>query len=304
MPAPGPDPSPARPATPSPPGSCRCREPGTLPGADDRTARLAHLYLCEGQSTYRIAQATGLDRQRVTRLLRAAGVPLRPRGAGGTRPPRRPDPPGLDAALAAFYLGQRLTAAQVGERIGMPGRTIQDRLRQHGIQPRTRGSWQREDRRSLPSGALRALYAVDGLSADDVGRRLGASRKAVLRAAHELGLAVRAGGAVAQPGREEIRLIEALYRDELVAAALARHAIPRVPPGGPIWQRFPQPLPLTPRLVTDLYLHCGIGLSHIELLTGQPAETVRGFMRRNKISTRPPGGRSPFLRRRRPQPRT
>ncbi|MDQ2875916.1 MAG: hypothetical protein M3Y33_14455, partial [Actinomycetota bacterium] len=186
------------------------------------------------------------------------------------------------------------------------GRTVRDRLRELGIQPRTRGSWQREDRRTLPAGSLRALYTADGLSADDVGRKLNASRKIVLRTAHELGLPVRSGGAVEQPGPDEIRLIEALYGDELIAAVLARHGIRPAPAGGPIWQRFPQPVPLTPQLVTDLYWDCGTGLDHIELLTGQPAETVRGFMRRAGIGIRHPGGRSPFLRRWRagPQPGT
>jgi hypothetical protein len=33
------------------------------------------------------------------------------------------------------------------------------------------------------------------------------------------------------------------------------------------------------------------------LLTGQPAMTVRGFMRRAGIPLRHPGGRTPFLRR-------
>ena len=42
--------------------------------------RLAHLYQCHGLSTYRIAELTGLDRQRVTRALHRAGVALRPRG--------------------------------------------------------------------------------------------------------------------------------------------------------------------------------------------------------------------------------
>ena len=58
-----------------------------------------------------------------------------------------------------------------------------------------------------------------------------------------------------------------------------------------------RPVPLTRELVADLYWRCGIGLHHIELLTGQPAHTVRGFMRRARIPVRHPGGRSPFLRR-------
>jgi hypothetical protein len=280
---------------------CQCREATAVPvpgpsGAED--AQLAHLYLCERLSTYRIAQLTGQDRQRVARQLRRAGVPLRPRGAGGTRPDRRrADPPGLVGALEELYVRQRLTTAQVGARLGMPGRTVRDRLGEYGIRPRTRGAWQREDRRSLPADALRELYSTDGLPADAVGRKLGASRKAVLRAAHDLGLPVRAGGAVTQAGPDEIMLIDALYGDQLVAAALAEHDIPRVPAGGPIWQRFPEPVPLSALLVTDLYRHCGTGLHHIELVTGQPVETVREFMRRTGLDLRRPGGRSPFLRR-------
>ena len=42
--------------------------------------RLAHLYRCRGLSTYRIAELTGLGRQRVTRALHRAGEALRPRG--------------------------------------------------------------------------------------------------------------------------------------------------------------------------------------------------------------------------------
>lgn len=47
----------------------------------------------------------------------------------------------------------------------------------------------------------------------------------------------------------------------------------------------------------DGYWRCGVGLNHIELVTGQPAHTVRAFMRRGGIAVRHPGGRSPFLRR-------
>ena len=70
-----------------------------------------------------------------------------------------------------------------------------------------------------------------------------------------------------------------------------------VPPGQPIWCRFPEPIPLSAPLVKDLYWHCGASLNHIELLTGQPAMTVRGFMRREGIPLRHPGGRTPFLQR-------
>jgi hypothetical protein len=56
-------------------------------------------------------------------------------------------------------------------------------------------------------------------------------------------------------------------------------------------------VPLTTPLVKDLYWGCGMGLNHIELLTGQAAGTVWGFARRAGIPLRHPGGRCPFLRR-------
>jgi hypothetical protein len=283
------------------PAACQCGDAGVSPPPDDRGAgasRLAHLYLCEELSTYGIAQLTGVDRQRVTRLLHRAGVPLRPRGAGGTRPgQRRPDPPDLGLVLAELYVDQRLSTPQIGEMLGLPDRRVRDRLRRYGIQARTRGGWQREDRRALPAEALQLLYRVQGLSADDVGRKFGTSRKAVLRTAHDLGLPVRTGGIVASSGPDEIQLIDALYADQFVSAVLAEHNIAQVPAGGPIWQRFPEPVPLSRQLVTDLYWRCGAGLHHIELLTGQPAQTARLFMRRTGITTRHPGGRSPLIRR-------
>jgi hypothetical protein len=277
---------------------CRCGSgyPAVLAGQG--VARLAHLYVCDGLSTYRIGQVTGLDRQRVARLLRRAGVTLRPRGAGGRRPERRRgDPPDLPEIFAELYVHRHLTAEQAGAVLGIPSRTVRDRLRRYGICPRTRGGWEREERRVLPAGALWDLYCRDGLSADEVGRRLGTTRTVVLRNAHDLGLPVRMGGCVLLPGPAEIELVSALYADERVGAVLAEHQIPQVPAGGPIWQRFPQPVPLTRRLVEDLYGRCGAGLHHIELLTGQPAMTVRGFMRRTGITPRHPGGRSPFLQR-------
>jgi hypothetical protein len=149
----------------------------------------------------------------------------------------------------------------------------------------------------LPAGVLADLYSRDGLSAGDVGRKLDTSRNVVLRNAHDLGIPVRTGGTVPQSGPDEIELIDALYADGPVAGVLAECNIPRVPAGAPIWQRFPEPIPLTRQLVAGLYWHCGVGLHHIELLTGQPAQTVRGFMRRTGMTPRHPGGRSPFLRR-------
>jgi hypothetical protein len=260
--------------------------------------RLAHLYLCRELSTYRIAELTGLDRQRVTRVLHRAGVVLRPRGAGRFRPLRRPDDrPGLPQLIAELYEVARLSSRQIAGLTGVPERTIRDRLRRYGIQARSRGRWNREDRRTVPAGTLRDLYEQLGMTADDVGKVIGTSRTTVLRSAHALGVPVRTGGPAPLSGPGEIELVRALYEDDLIASVLNAHEIPRVAPGGSIWERFPEPVPLSAPLVKDLYWYCGAGLSHIELLTGQPAETVRGFMRREGIPVRHPGGRTPFMRR-------
>lgn len=259
---------------------------------------LRHLYVCQGRSTYEIAALTGLDRQRVTRTLRRAAVPLHPRGAGRRRPLRSTgDGPDLPRLLRGLYEDARLSSRQVSALIGMPERTVRDRLRRYGIASRTRGRCNREDRQTVQPQVLQVLYSELGLTAAEVGRRVGVSGNTVLRDAHALGVPVRAGGAVPLPGPEVIELVSALYADPLITAVMTAHNIPRIPAGGPLSGRFPRPAPLTTPLVKDLYWGCGVGLNHIELLTGQAAGTVRGFMRRAGIPLRTPGGRSPFLRR-------
>ena len=120
----------------------------------------------------------------------------------------------------------------------------------------------------VPAGTLRDLYEKQGMTADEVGELTSVSRHTVLRSAHALGIPVRTGGAVQLSGPDEIELVGALYEDDLITSVLRAHDIAPVP-GGPIWDRFPEPVPLSTPLVKDLYWYCGAGLSHIELLTGQ-----------------------------------
>jgi len=276
---------------------------GVPAGTAPQPGWLAHLYLCHGLSTYQIAARAGMDRQRVTRALRKAGVPLRPRGVGRLRPVResgwQPDLPGL---MRELYQQAGLGSPQIAAMLGMPERTVRDRLRRYGIKARTRGRWNRADRTTVPADVLRLLYVELGMTAAEAGQRLGMSGNTVLRNAHALGLPVRSGGAVPLPGPSEIELVSALYADPLIAAALTAHDVPRVTTAGALTERFPEPVPLTAPLVKDLYWTCGGSLSHIELLTGQASESIRGFMRRSGIPLRPPGGRSPFLRRWRSAP--
>jgi hypothetical protein len=281
VPAGSPDPGPGPPAGPWP---------------VDSVALVSHLYACEGLSTYEIAKAVGISRQRVRRVLNKAGVPVKPRGAGRGRRP--------DAELAALtdlaawlYQRSHLSSGQISALIGVPERTIRGRLRARGVRMRTRGAPNREDRAVAPIEKLAALYVRSGLSAAETGRRLGVPGRVVLRTAHDQGLPVRTGGRKPRHGPSEIELIDALHADPLVRQALSRHGISPRPAGGAIWQRFPVPVDIGPGLAKELYASCGLALRHIELISGQPAETVRNLLHMNGITLRPPGGRSPFMRR-------
>lgn len=263
---------------------------------------LSHLYLCEGLSTYRIGELTGMDRQRVGRLLAKLGVPVKPRGAGRRR--TNDQQTALDQLIERLYVESGLSSRQISAATGVPQRTVRDRLHIRGVRMRTKGRLNREDRVTVPANALVKLYVSAGLSAADTGRRLGISRQIVLRAAHDEGLPVRVGGPEPGHGPAEIELVEALYADPLVRDSLSRHRIRPRSPDGPIWQRFPVPVPVSAALAEELYVACGLAVRHIELLTGQPTETILRLLRASGVKRRPAGGRSPFMRRWRtgPQP--
>jgi transposase len=280
--------------TVDPPGSRPDHIGGAAPVS--RAALIRHLYDCQGLSTYEIAKMVGISRQRVGRLLNKVGVPVKPRGAGRKRKPDAEQAALTDLA-ARLYQSSTLSSGQISALTGMPERTIRERLRARGVRMRTRGRANREDRAAAPEEALVELYIRAGLSAAETGRRLGVPGRVVLRTAHDQGLPVRIGGPEPRQGPSEIELIDALYADPMVRQILSVRGILPRPAGGPIWQRFPVPVVIGPELAKDLYISCGLGLRHIELITGQPAETVRGLLRAQGISLRKPGGRSPFMRR-------
>jgi DNA-binding CsgD family transcriptional regulator len=277
-------------------------ESGPAPGCPEDipaaplAERAAHLYVCQGLSTYRIAALTGISRQRITRLLSRSGVVVKPRGAG--RPKSR-DRAARDAdeLMEYLYVERRLSSTQVAALTGLADRTVRQRLRAGGVPMRTRGRCNREDRTAVAPEILAELYVRSGLAADEIGAMLGVSRRVVLRAAHDVGLPVRIGGPPPRGGPEQIELLRALYADPAVRRALDRHGVRAVLAPGPVWERFPVPVPLSAELAAELYDGCGIALHHIELLTGQPAATVRRLLHGNGITIRPPGGRTPFIKR-------
>jgi hypothetical protein len=270
--------------------------PSDLPDAPE-AERMAHLYRCQMLSTYQIGRITGNNRQRVNWVLHKAGVTVNPRGTGRRKGGRDDQARYLDDLMADMYSRLRLSTTQIAGLAGISADAVRYRLVARGVPMRTRGRNNREDRIVISEDELADLYVQAGLSADEIGRMLGVSRKVVLRSAHDAGLPVRVGGAPPGHGPSEIELIQALYADPEVSEVLTRHDVPPVPPSGPIWQRFPEPHKLTAELATELYDGCGLGLYHIELLTGQPAGTVSGLLHASGVPLRPAGGRSPFMRR-------
>lgn len=275
-------------------GVCGCAAEAAEGGG---TAHLAHLYQCLGLSMRQISAKTGVDRQQVVRLLRQAGVQVAPRGVGRGRPGRRrADPPDLGVRLHQMYIEQRMSSTAIGELLGIDARRVRQLLHEQGIPMRGRGT-HRSTRRQLRAEDLQTWYVEAQLPAAEVGSLLGASLGIVLRQAHDQGVSVRVGGPPSSAGPAEIELIDALYADDLVARALARHKVPIRAAAGQLWERFPTPVLLTRALVADLYEECGVSAHHIELLTGVPVPTVTRKLHAVGVELRPAGGRCPFLRR-------
>ncbi|HEX5116167.1 MAG TPA: hypothetical protein VFW65_13310 [Pseudonocardiaceae bacterium] len=283
------DTPPGRPATPE-----HCT-PACQAKDTDITCRARHLYACLGWSTRRVADACGLSRPRVTALLRAAGVSIAPRGAGRARPAA--EPPDLEQMLTDLYVRQRLSSTQIAAVLDISARSVRTKLQRYGIPRRTRGNYNREDRTRLKPEELQELAVSRDLPATDISALTATSYLPVLRDLHTTGVPVRLSGNPASTGPDKIETIDALYADAEVRSILDQYGIPIVAAGGQLWERFPTPQPLTPDLLRRLYVDCGLSAPHIELLTGHPAATVRHHLIRSDIPRRPPGGRSPFLRR-------
>jgi hypothetical protein len=267
--------------------------------ADDiegSTKQIIRLYVEDGYSTRRIAETVGIDRQKVTRILRNRGITLAPRGVGRSRP-LKVEGTISEATLRYLYVNGRMSSVEIGRALGISDRLVRSRLKLWGIETRTRGQWNRFDRSDVDPDDLRPLYVEKEWAASTVGDELGVSRNIVLRSAHTSGIPVRAGGSNRPSEFYDILLIEALYDDVEVSRVLMAHHIPVVRKPGPIWRRFPTAVELTEDLLSELYNDCGVSCFHIELLTGAPAPTIFRRLEDFGIERRGRGGRSPFMRR-------
>lgn len=261
---------------------------------------LARMY-GEGMTAAEIATSIGVDAKRVVRELRAVGVtfdPSRRLRALRDHYARRSAEPVLGPDEAAWveqrYIVDRWPMSRIAAESGRSVRAVRRHLVSRGIEIVRHPSPSREDRREAPVDDIEKLYVRDGHTAEAVGESLEVGSHIVLRTAHSYGVPIRPGG---QPvGPAEVRLIEALYDDEEVRAVLERHGVEPRPAIGGIAARFPEPVPLTPALIADLYHGAGCSSVHVELLTGQAEGVVRERMHAWRIPFREQH-RSPVLTR-------
>ena len=258
--------------------------------------RIVELYVERDYSTRRIAETVGIDRQRVSQILRERGVNVARRGVGRRRPLKVEGRIG-EGLLRYLYINCQMSSVDIGKGLGISDRLVRSRLKLWGIETRTRGQFNRFDRGDVDSDELRPLYIEKEWAAASVGEELGISGNIVLRSAHSGRLPVRAGGSYRPSEAFDIVLIDALYEDVDVSRVLMHHGVPSKREAGPLWQRFPVPVELTKELLSDLYNACGVSTFHIELLTGSPTPTILRKLEEYGINRRGRGGRSPFMRR-------
>lgn len=248
-------------------------------------ADLRRWYVEERLSMEAIAGELGVTTHQVRLALRRNRIR---RPVTGTPP--TPAPP--REVLKELYVDQGLPMAEIGRRFGSAPRTVRRWLDEATIPvaPRTT----RASRRPLPKELLEDLYNGEGLTSREIAEELDVGQRAVLRSLHDYGIPVRFPGP-RDRGRP-IELLAALYADPEVGRVLGRHRIPRCPQPGRVAERFPQPFPLTPSLLSELYDGLGLCAYHIELLTGQPAEQVLDALHDFGIAVRV-GALSPWRQR-------
>jgi transposase len=249
-----------------------------------------------GASIRELALSSHLSRARVRAALVAAGYALAPRGAGRPRLQRRHVVPAeITHQIRDLYVDHRLTRRQIAEKLAVSEHTVRTTLDRSGVDTRTRGGFNREDRTRIPADVLRRLYGRQQLTVAQVAARLNSTPAVVSASLHEHGIPVRRPTWQTPP--EQVCVLNELYADHVLLAVLRRHGVPRRSLPGGLASRFPEPFPLTAPLLHDLYVECGLSAKHIELVTGQPSVQVYRHLAAHGVPRRRPGGLSPWRRR-------
>jgi transposase len=180
---------------------------------------------------------------------------------------------GSRAELRRLYEQQRLTPAEIGERLGVSGRTIRTWLQRAGIA--LRPGWERRRRHLPPADTeLRRCYLDEGLTIAQLAARYGVSATTAKRWLDKAGIPRRAAGRRSRaPGAAELRR---LYQKEgLSTTQIAqRHGVGQSTAHG--WLRAAE-IPLRP---AGLPVRTDPGhLAVPETMVGSPSKRPGGHSR-------------------------
>jgi transposase/lambda repressor-like predicted transcriptional regulator len=253
------------------------------------------LYVTQRLDDATIARQYDVPTWRVTQRRRELGV-HRPRAPM----PRRPTPPAPSPAeLQRLYVDDGRTLEQIARANHTSKPVVRKWLEdaQIPVQPRT----SREHRKQLDPVLVAELYQEREWSAAEIAAHLDVGVQLVLRTLHDHGVPVRPGGPPpSAPSNTTIDpRLTALYADPEITAMLRRHRIPRREQPGSITERFPDAAPVTESFLRKAYLEIGLAATHIEQLTGQPAERILALLHASAVPVRSAGSFSPWYLRQR-----
>ena len=263
----------------------RCGIAARRPPRLDVTRLQLQQHLDDGLSNAEIAELYGVATWAVTRRLRSDGLRRPQPKPAHTRPSPPPE------ELRALYVDSGATLAAVATHFGVPHATVRRWLDEIGIRrrkgPATKAAGRRQQ---LTKELLEELYTDEELTAAEIGRLVGISKKLVLKDLHHHRIPVRPPG-----GRRPALspLLDRLYGDPAIVEVLESHDVPIVATTGSLRERFPDPLPLTEALLRALYSDLGLSVSKISLVTGHGDLAVRVGLQEARIATRS-HGRSPW----------
>jgi len=245
-------------------------------------------HLQAGLSDTEIAELYGVKAWNVRQQCRQAGLQRPPGGRFASTIPDVPE----SLNLLQSYVKEGKSLTQIATQHQVSTRTVKLWLESAGVEIRTAGRNTRP-----PPGAkmtpakLRKLHEKQEWTAAAIAAHFGRSKKVVIMAMHNAGIAVRRGSGATRTS--PVPLLTALYSDASVRAALRRHQFPLVETFGTLNKRFPNPPDLTADLVSQLYNGLGLSLTHIELLTGHHDSEIRRIAQLEGLRLRD-GGRSPW----------
>ena len=264
---------------------------GPPPAVPVDAAALTYVYVTQHLDDAAIAARYQVPTWRITQHRRKLGI-RRPPSA-----PLRQDRGVLpdSETLRHLYVEERQTLAQIGRTYRTAAPKVRAALDAAGIPVRPRTS--RASRTGFDPELLRQLYQDREWTTTEVAAHLDTTVAAVLRALHDHKIPVRRGGPTTtrRPlGGEIDPRLTALYRDVEVTALLRRYRIPRHHQPGTITERFASPYRPTAAFLDAAYTGIGLAASHIEQLTGYPADQILDALHHHGIPVRPPSSFSPW----------